>query len=378
MKSKSFVAGALGVLLFFTGQSLPAQESAQAAAQQAAQKAAQKAAQENTFPVPGRNTPVLPAPDQAAATLPDPDRDTSVLPVPDQAAETLPVPRAAPLPAPDRDSSTLPDPEWKVPSPSQRPAPSLAAPSPASAPARPQAAAPAPGAGDAPLAAEAGNTGPRSAASQGQSPAPVADSGARERGGPPQRGMYWGLIAGAKFPVYAIDDTDWGNSGGYDIDGQLTFNGGLFFGMDFGMLTGQAEILFTGERAKTRVLTGYSYTDMDITGLSILVPLIVKLDLRLGPVVLQPLAGFYFNFALGNLKEKGDDLEVEDPYANPLFGLMFGGDVGITLGRGIFFLDCRYAKDLGRTAAGNDPVTIWKRSALMLNLGYQFSLGRKG
>jgi hypothetical protein len=185
-------------------------------------------------------------------------------------------------------------------------------------------------------------------------------------------------MAGARLPKYAIDDTHWGDKGGDDIEGKGTFNGALFFGMDFGLLAGQAEVFFAGERAATRVLTGFTYTDTDITGLSILVPLVLKLDFHWGPVVLQPLAGFYLNFALGNLKERVGSLDVEDPYANPLLGVIFGGAIGISFGRGIFFLDLRYAKDLGKTVAGNDPVTIWKRSALMLNLGYQFSLGRKG
>jgi hypothetical protein len=189
--------------------------------------------------------------------------------------------------------------------------------------------------------------------------------------------MFWGATAGTRIPKYAIDDTDWGNMGGKDIEGQMTFNGGFFFGMDFGMFAGQAEIFFAGEKAGTRILDGYSYIDMDITALSLLVPLIVKLDYHLGPVVLQPLAGIYLNFALGDLKESMGGVELEDPYENPLMGVIFGGAAGMPLGKGLLFLDIRYAMDLGKTTAGNDPVTIWKRSAFMLNLGYQFFLGGK-
>jgi hypothetical protein len=183
-------------------------------------------------------------------------------------------------------------------------------------------------------------------------------------------------MAGMRLPQYDADDTDWGDMGGEDIEGRGTFNGGLFFGMDFGVVAGQAEVFFAGERASTKVLLG-SYTDTDITGLSILVPLIVKLDLHLGPVALQPLAGLYLNFALGNLKENVDGSDREDPYANPPLGVLFGGALGISLGRGILFADIRYARDLGNTVAGNNAATIWNRSALMFNLGYQFSLGRK-
>jgi hypothetical protein len=165
---------------------------------------------------------------------------------------------------------------------------------------------------------------------------------------------------------YNTGDTDLKNA---DIKERgPAINGTLFFGMDFGLLTGQAEIILTNEQAEIDTV------NIDISGMSLLVPFIFKVDFHLGPVVLQPLAGLYLNFALGKLETRGMGIEGEDPYANPLFGLMFGGSAGISLGRGILFLDSRYAMDLGRTVAGNDPKTIWRRSALMFNLGYQFSI----
>jgi hypothetical protein len=186
----------------------------------------------------------------------------------------------------------------------------------------------------------------------------------------PERGLFLGLSAGMSMPSYNTDGTD---IEGMDITGKSGFGGTLFFGMDFGRLIGQVEVLLVAEKA----IIDTPYGDIDIEGMSLLVPFVFKADFHLGPLVLQPLAGLYLNFALGDLKESGSGFDTEEPYANPLLGLMLGGSFGITLGRGILFLDGRYAMDLGRTVAGSGPITIWKRSAFMFNLGYQFSLGRR-
>jgi hypothetical protein len=185
--------------------------------------------------------------------------------------------------------------------------------------------------------------------------------------------MFWGLSAGINLHNYNTNGTD---HSGIDIKGGPAFDGALFFGMDFGLLIGQAEVLFTGDNAA--ITYPYPYPgEVDVTGISLMIPFILKVDFHLGPLVLQPLAGLYLNFGLGNLKESGMGADREDPYANPPLGLIFGGSLGTPLGRGIVFLDGRCAIDLGRTAAGNNPITIWKRSAFMINLGYQFFIGRR-
>jgi hypothetical protein len=189
----------------------------------------------------------------------------------------------------------------------------------------------------------------------------------------PAKGAYLGLMAGPVFNNYNIKNTDSANAGIYHIDGKGAVNGGMYFGIDFGLLAAQAEVLITGDNAEMEL----SYFDSHITGTSLLVPLILKLDFHLGPFILQPLAGPYLNFALGDIRSTDEyDGRNYDPYANPLFGLMFGGTVGIRMGRGMIFVDTRYAKDLGKAKAGNHPMTIWEHSALRLNAGYQFNFGR--
>lgn len=303
MKSKSFGAGALGILLFFAGQIFPVQ----------------------------------------AETVSGPDRETSAIPGPDRETSTLP--------APDRDTSTIPGPDQKT------------------SPPRPPRRA---GKQEAPAAAGTGReraAAPVAPAAPNRPPAVPAGSAARPAWNPPDQGLFFGAMAGMRSLKYNTDDTDWEN---LDIDGKSTAAGGLFFGLDYGPVVTQVEILFSGDKGAIENMPGFD----DITAYTLLIPLILKGDFHLGPVVLQPLAGFYFNIALGDLDLDGS-MGGKEPYANPPVGLMVGGDIGMRFGKSRIFLDLRYAADLGKTAVGNDPMTAWRRSAFMLNLGYQFFVWRK-
>jgi hypothetical protein len=176
-------------------------------------------------------------------------------------------------------------------------------------------------------------------------------------------------MAGPAFSHYDTDDTDWKDRMGHSIDGHMGGTAGLFLGADFGLLIGEVGALLSFDRAKLYQSDSYSM----VQGMALHIPLLFKMDFHLGPVVLQPLAGPYFNLALGDL----DMNSGKDPYANPPFGVVFGGLLGLNLGRGILFIDSRYEMDLGKTVAGNNPITIWKRSANVLSVGYQIYLGRR-
>jgi hypothetical protein len=197
----------------------------------------------------------------------------------------------------------------------------------------------------------------------------VSGSPAPRKNAPPDRGLFWGVTAGIRSLSYNTDGTDWD---GLAVEGNSAPNAGLFIGMDFGKLIIQAEIVLSGDNGTIDNIYSNNFYSMGVTGTSLLIPLIVKRDFHLGPVVFQPLAGLYFNFALGDLKLEDNTMGGEEPYANPPVGLIFGGDVGIALWKGVLFLDLRFAGDLGKTAAGNDPIEIWTRTSFMINLGYQF------
>ncbi|MDR2629537.1 MAG: hypothetical protein LBC60_01285 [Spirochaetaceae bacterium] len=322
MKSKSFIAGALGVLLCCAGQNAPAQEG--------------------TVPGPDRGASTIPAPAQEG-TIPAPGRDTSTIPAPD---------RGGTIPNPAGETEALPPPEGGTLVSSTPPVTggNSEAPQPGTEPRSVRETPQQPAAG----------SGPSTASPEGAAPG---------RRVPPERGLLLGAMAGMKILSYNTDDIDLNR---LNIEGNTAWNGGLFFGADFGKWIGQVEILLTADRGTIKDVEGFD----DITAISLLIPLIFKWDLHLGPVAIRPLAGFYLNFALGDMT-LGGSYGGEEPYANPPLGFMIGGDVGLILGRGIIFLDLRYGMDLGKTAMGNSPIEVWRRSAFMLNLGYQFLIGRR-
>jgi hypothetical protein len=94
--------------------------------------------------------------------------------------------------------------------------------------------------------------------------------------------------------------------------------------------------------------------------------------------MLQPQAGLYLNFGLGDLDvDNGTFYEKSGiEYDNPLFGLMVGGALGFRVGRGYFFADFRYTSNLGDTNI-EDGWDKYHRSAFMIYLGYQYYLKGK-
>lgn len=336
MKSKSFSAGALGVLLFFAGQCFPVQAE--------------------TLPEPDRKTSIVPEPDRETLILPAPDRETLILSAPDRETSTISAPQGRETPAvPGQDQKTGPAPQPRRGTGEQQEQPSAA-----SVPARSPAASP------VPARPSAASVPVRSPAVSDRSSAVSESPPSRN---PPDRGLFLGAMAGLRTLSYDTDDTDWKS---VELDGSATYSAGLFFGADFGRVIAQAEVILSEDKGAIENLSGFD----EISGRSLLIPLIVKGDFLLGPVVLQPLAGLYFNVALGDLT-LGGTMGGDEPYASPPVGLMVGGDLGLRFGRNRIFLDLRYAVDLGKTAVGNDPMTAWRRSAFMFNLGYQFYLWRK-
>jgi hypothetical protein len=174
---------------------------------------------------------------------------------------------------------------------------------------------------------------------------------------------------------YNTDGTDWKDKYHYEsIHGSSGGALGLFMGLDSGGLIFELGAQTSFDKGEMNI---NQYDKRDVESMALHVPLLVKLDWHLGPVVFQPMAGAYYNLALGKLdieSSRGGD----DPYANPPFGLVFGGLAGLTLGRGLLFIDGRYEMDLGKTRAGRDAITIWSRSAFTFNFGYQIYLGRRG
>jgi hypothetical protein len=186
--------------------------------------------------------------------------------------------------------------------------------------------------------------------------------------------MFWGGMIGGSGYFYSYD---YDGSDNYELYGEGGFNAGLLWGYDFGLLALQGELLLTGESAKSYFYYSYpysSYTQTEYSAMGLRIPLMVKLDLHWWRLMFQPQAGLYLNFGLGDM-----DYETYDGgsvvasgsvgYDSPLFGVMFGGALGVRIGRGYLFLDLRYARDLGETGVEGFKFT---RSAVMGNFGYQY------
>jgi hypothetical protein len=347
MKSKSFGAGVLGVLLFFAGQGIPA------AAETLPEP--DPVQEDSVFPGPVREDLILPPPEWDSLIFLDPNQEASILPPPEWDRLILSDPNPAASSAEARPSQQTTAGGQQAAPPAAKTGGGQKAPAPAGGKAAPQGA-PAPA---------GGKTAPQGA------PTPAAP---RPPAGPSRwkmadQGLFLGAMAGMRSPSFDTDDTDWEN---VDIEGDSSFSGGFFVGIDFGRVIAQAEFAFNEDAGVIENRMGFEKG----IGKSLMIPLIVKGDFHLGPVVLQPLAGVYFNVTLGDLELEGS-MGGTEPYAYPPAGMLFGGDVGIGFGRNLIFLDFRYAMDLGKTAVGNDPISVWRRSAFVFNVGYQFFIWRK-
>jgi hypothetical protein len=243
---------------------------------------------------------------------------------------------------------------------------------------------------------------PETGGSAGQASAPAAfGSRAQSRepaaqpdsSGIPDKGWYFGGMLGGNVYGYHAESASpysWREEsinkrarlekvytgGGFNVD--------LFLGRDFGLLAGQVEFLFSGEFTKAKyTINEYSqyysssYDERnDFTGLTLQIPVMVKLDLHWGRFMFQPQAGVYLNFGLGDLRyyySSGESIGIK--YDSPLFGWMSGVALGFRVGRGYLFADLRYSRDLGKTKAafgkyGGDAE--YTQDAFMLNMGYQY------
>jgi hypothetical protein len=165
-------------------------------------------------------------------------------------------------------------------------------------------------------------------------------------------------------------------SGNYDIEGESSFVIGALYGIAWGKWDFEFEAFLSGDSGSwEEYYFSGGLHKAEFSGLSLMIPVIVKYEFKLGPVAVQPLAGLYFNFALGNLEYKGFGGDEDLDWEKPLLGLMFGADAGIDLGRGRVFVDLRFAGDLGDTVIDND-IKMGK-TVFMMTLGYRYFLGKK-
>jgi hypothetical protein len=317
-----------------------------------------------------------------------------------------------PLPAPGEDSSTLPDPVQKPGSstPSEAPARKPVQTPPPSPPAQSGEAAQGSGTAEgqaqrpeAPVQARRPATARRSeAAAQPEAepaqrheataqPQPAAASPQTEI---PDKGMFLGGYVGGGGYIYTNPEIPMPVYE-YKLNGGGGFNGGLLWGYDFGLFASQVELVVSGDNGKFELVrqevngggSAWRAEKFGFSGITLQIPVMVKLDLHWRRIIFQPQAGFYLNLSLGDLelkKEKNeaggsgspvspfpDEFKVE--YHKPLFGFMAGAALGVHIWKGYLFMDGRYAIDMGKSEVEYKGLkTTWNRSAYTVTLGYQY------
>jgi hypothetical protein len=152
----------------------------------------------------------------------------------------------------------------------------------------------------------------------------------------------------------------------------------------------QLEMLLSGDTLVYRGLglvnSEHSMTNDTYTFLSLTIPLIVKVNLKAGPVRLSPLAGFYLTVPLGEAgyrySASGEDRSYSWSFSAPL-GFTAGLEGAVQYGPGKIFAGLRYFGDFGTITIDdapassfggrrNDIPTTVKRNAVSLYLGYEF------
>jgi hypothetical protein len=152
----------------------------------------------------------------------------------------------------------------------------------------------------------------------------------------------------------------------------------------------QLELLLTGDTLVYRGQgsVGESLEIEKFSSLSLMIPLIGKANLQIGPVRLSPLFGFYVTAPLGRTGYQyhygtGDgDESYSWSFSVPL-GITAGLEGAVQYGPGKIFAGLRYAGDFGNVAINGDPgfrshsnadngKIRYRRSTFSVYLGYEF------
>ncbi|MDR2079105.1 MAG: hypothetical protein LBP74_05230 [Treponema sp.] len=158
----------------------------------------------------------------------------------------------------------------------------------------------------------------------------------------------------------------------------LNLEGGLSGALRLNSLFSvQLEILLTGDTLVYRGLedspSGPVLKNKKYTNLSLEIPVLCKMNFRVGNIRLSPLAGFYATVPLGdtNFRDKdGTKSTVSWSVSNPL-GFAAGLEGAAPCGPGMIFAGLRYGMDFGEMSI-NGGERKYRRNMVSLYLGYEF------
>ncbi|MDR1420023.1 MAG: hypothetical protein LBI86_06590 [Treponema sp.] len=141
----------------------------------------------------------------------------------------------------------------------------------------------------------------------------------------------------------------------------------------------QFEIVMTGDTLVYRGLdllaNQYVLANQKYTNLSLMFPLLFKVNLWTGPVRLSPLAGFYLAAPLGQTRYRynpgGEKRSLSWSFSVPM-GFTAGIEGAVQYGPGRIFGGARYAGDFGNVTIADFRGTSFRRHTFSLYLGYEF------
>jgi hypothetical protein len=169
----------------------------------------------------------------------------------------------------------------------------------------------------------------------------------------------------------------------------LNFEGGVSGALRLNSLFSlQLELLLTGDTLvyRGRGQEGEFLEIEKFSSLSLMIPLVGKVNFRIGAVRLSPLLGFYVTAPLGKTRyryhyDTGDgDKSYSWTFSVPL-GITAGLEGAVQYGPGKIFAGLRYAGDFGNVTIDGDQnshshthngKTSYRRSTFSLYLGYEF------
>jgi hypothetical protein len=205
--------------------------------------------------------------------------------------------------------------------------------------------------------------------------------------------LYLGAKAGASPRFYQSGSTGGPNSQAFSFDAgvkvQFQF---LVLDPPFCVTTFslQIEPLLTYDTISYNNKTPYEYMEPDGTKksrpgnyminfkyLSLMLPVMVKVNFKPGAFVISPHGGVFFNIPVSSgVKYTNTHGDVEDTrdFTAGRFGFTCGIEVGRKLGPGIMSLDIRYSADVVPWTIHGDPGVNFKRQMLTLSAGYEFGL----
>jgi hypothetical protein len=196
----------------------------------------------------------------------------------------------------------------------------------------------------------------------------------------------FGVRAGLSQRWYVMPDERSPGASALNLEGGIS--GALRLNSLFSV---QLELLLTGDTLVYRGLGGSNKDFMEnekFSSFTLTIPLLVKMNFRVGQVRVSPLAGLYVMFPLGDTRydyhySTGDgDKSYSWSYSVPL-GFTAGLEGAVRAGPGRIFAGLRYGVDIGNAAIDDDAnfrkqhdasdgKTSYRRHMVSLYLGYEF------